>query len=325
MNSAVLNLGNKDYNECTTLFHESLSLTLTGTVGERTRELSVILYELLTNASGNLEKSEHFKPQQLLLPFLMATEKCTNTTRYYEKVLTPILKSLATSDGSFFKTNSIVNSAIMLDADYQDFWDGVPEPLSDHTDLHPIVYYPKSYYRTWENLILFLAFRKLSEERPAITSKTAIYIMASRMDLNTTYMSAWSLFKAITAPTKKWLLFGNRSHDGYWGKCHKMLEKEAILGIYSDFDYEACVREDDEAHRLDWNFSKYEKYSRMWDCVPDSADSDSELAIEVVMTNLPVYLELINVKGDYVLSSTALGPRQMLLFVVLLLLLKLFL
>jgi hypothetical protein len=103
-------------------------------------------------------------------------------------------------------------------------------------------------------------------------------------------MPAWSLFKAIAAPTKKWLLFDNRGHyDGYWGECFDYFEWEALFGKSSGFDFEMCVRRTDAKYKLDWTFSKYQKYSKMWDCVPDSNDLEGPQT-----TLLPTSLEIGN-------------------------------
>jgi hypothetical protein len=73
-----------------------------------------------------------------------------------------------------------------------------------------------------------------------------------------------------------------------------MLEKEAIFGTVSGFDYEKCVRRNDAEHKLDWTFANMGEYARMWDCVPDATD------LEMVINDVPVFLERMGVEGDYV-------------------------
>jgi predicted esterase len=297
MNQAVQNLGNRHHNGCTEMFHAHLSTELTGTVGDRTRELSFILVDLL-------DRDSKTNTPQLLLPFLMATEKCVNPNEYNNMVLQPTIKymrliSLKDSASGLRNSagmDSVVNSAISFDIYCRDFPNGKPTPSANHADLHPDLYRPLHYYHVWEQMQPLLKERKLSQERPATTPRTAIYMMASRMDLNTTYMPAWSAFNLITAPTKKWLLFDNRSHDGYWGECCDMLEWEAITGKSTGFGYEECVHRTDKNYKLNWRLA--DPYTAMWDCVPNSNDLD------VVSSTVPVFLE-IGETGEHGLPDKA--------------------
>jgi pimeloyl-ACP methyl ester carboxylesterase len=289
MNEAIRTLGVKTSNACTEMFHNQLAKKLTGTVGNRTREISSIFFNFLDNSSKQ-------RSPQLLLPFLMATEKCVNKKDYLEKVLQPMLglispTFLKNSRGvgvarKNFMIDYVVNSVISFDIEYRDFLNGRPvlSMPTNHTDLHPDMYYSYHYHQQWQSLQKLLKGRKCSQEKPVATPRTAIYMMASRMDLNTTYMPAWSAFNLITAPTKKWLLFDNRSHDGYWGECCDMLEWEAITGKSTGFDYEECVHRTDKNYKLNWRLA--DPYTAMWDCVPNSNDLD------VVSSIVPVFLEI---------------------------------
>lgn len=291
---ATIKVVQRDYNACTRLLHDQLPLN--GPSGAKIYALAGSLVPII-HKKGLLKKLTELRGVQVVLPFIKATYDCVDVGAYRDKVLIKLLpvmdkvtlarSYLPSNDGR--KLNKIVHDLVTLDESFGDFRTGAPYIHSSFNNLHPAPFATLGYYARWKLVEPFLKNRKLSVGRPVVTDKTAIFIAASRMDPATPPHAAWDLFDKIKSPKKGWLLFDNRSHDGYVGVCYFRFIKLALSNQLDNFDYAECIRRDNAERAPDWRMSG--ELSTMWDLVRDETEGPPFLE------NLPTFrLEMQNDK-----------------------------
>ncbi|PJF19081.1 putative exported protease [Paramicrosporidium saccamoebae] len=274
-----------NFNSCTRLFHDQFPMI--GHTGERVALLSGMLGALLLEESAEFQQWRDFRSSQLVLPFIKATYDCIDAQLYRDAVLRPmtplITRLLDIQSGKALRRNQFVNTVVRLDMDHGDFEAGPPEFKTDYKNLHPFEYRSMYYLFRWAHLEPFLKGRKLSKERPLISPKTEVYVVASRMDTVTPYLNAWDYFEAIKVPKKHWMLFENRPHDGHECDCTYMAITMAASGNTAEFDWESCIRNDNAFWKVDWTFSNLPDEKRMWDAVADATNK------QLVLKNVPIH------------------------------------
>jgi pimeloyl-ACP methyl ester carboxylesterase len=297
---AATSIVEREFNACTRLLHDQF--VFKGSRDVRIAKLGGMFHHQFS-AKADLESSFSFRPSQIILPFIKATYDCIDPERYRDDVLRPIIphlldQSLVELDNQVKRTNLFVNGVVLTDIEYSDFKNGPPTIPKGSKDIYPTFSQATYYYSRWQELKPFLQGRKVSKELPIVSSKTHVYIAASRMDLVTPYLPAWDLYLSIKVPQKSWLLYDNRSHDSYRGSCMDIFLREAICGeVNVGFDYENAVEYDDSSWKLDWTFKDQSEWKGMWDMVKNVPHS------EPVIRTIPKYKKLGSSEGATVVPS----------------------
>ena len=276
---ALRMISNANYNECTKMLHDQLQLITPADPFKLTRALLPLL-------RGRVQKYKNIHNVQLVVPLIMATFDCLDPEKYQEHILGPLLPALVPHridqaqrqepttirSRNTGNVNSFVNHVVTLTNDY-DFGKGQPTIPSSYYNLHPIGAFPFTYHPTWIKLRSFLP-QALTDQTPAETSKTSIFIAASMLDMITPPQPGWSLFNAVKAPIKSWLLFTDHPHDQYVNVC---LLYWLDCGIFNKncSKVEACVKRQEAQRTADWTFRQHKKLKAIWSQIRNRHGTES--------------------------------------------------
>ncbi|PJF18342.1 hypothetical protein PSACC_01830 [Paramicrosporidium saccamoebae] len=274
---AVRNMIDPSYNECTELFHNVFDITGTGQ-GEKVRELSFILMDLIMGNHERFPNSREYRSVMAILPIVKATSDCTDLDEYRRKVIEPLEKYInpvykKTSWAGGDDSNTLVNTLVLLSYDYCFESVAPPSVSSSYDDLYPSEAYKQLYHWRYEALQQAQKNLTCTLGSPVVSSTTEFAFAQSRMDLNTPYYPGWELYNEIKVPRKHWLLFQNRGHDGYMGECMAALVLQMLYPAGHTFDYKTCMAAEDAERKLDWTLKNAPDFQDIWDVVATESNT----------------------------------------------------
>ncbi len=226
-------------------------------LGERLARLSDLLFDLV-QMSEVIKGQPHTGGQYAFL-FIQATSNCSKPEAYPSQVLQPMLPLLGGStDPTRVEGNkgfntflnyfvNLVNSKINYVPNKQ-YW-----PPDDPVDLHGSLAYNPALQTQFDSLHQYLGLVRESPTSLTNSPGLKVSIIASRLDLTTTYQPAYFHFEKISGSIIYWILLEGHGHDGYYIHCTEklILSMMGLEGMTSD-QLSECFKNYNNSRKIDW-------------------------------------------------------------------------
>lgn len=243
-------------NRCTKAFFKKFDLQKKRNKGQQLLEIYNLFSFTMHRGTKKAKKGGPFSLTQLVFVFLKITADCNLSEAHYSRVLRTIDNIINFVPNGTENTaySPLVNHVISMTS-YYDFAGGDrrPEIRKPLQHIHDEDYWKLVYWDVWDLYLRpYIAEYTFASEEPLRAPNMEVYVFASLMDLKTPSRPAYKLFEKIEARKKRWIMYGERTHDGYETDCLLIIIYASLLGKELG-DIEECIEKDDQSRKLSWS------------------------------------------------------------------------